>query len=147
MAVVVSTHGGDEPAPIRAALDAGVGFVGVVCSHTRGAALLAELDLAEEERPGCTRTWASTSARARRPRSRSPILAEIVRRIRLEGLRAATSARAPHVRPLQAVDPVCGMTVTIGPDTIHAVVDGTDHWFCNPGCRDSFVADHVGHAS
>ena len=39
------------------------------------------------------------------------------------GTRAAPSA-------VQAVDPVCGMTVTIGPDTVHAVVDGVDHWFC-----------------
>ncbi len=75
------------------------------------------------------------------------ILAEIVRRIRREGL-VATSDRGPVTRPLQAVDPVCGMTVTIGPDSIHAVVDGTEYWFCNPGCRDSFVADHAaGHAS
>ena len=21
--------------------------------------------------------------------------------------------------------------------------DGTEYWFCNPGCRDSFVADHA----
>ena len=41
----------------------------------------------------------------------------------------------------QAVDPVCGMTVTVGPDTAHAVVDGVDHWFCNTGCRDRFLAD------
>ena len=45
------------------------------------------------------------------------------------------------MRPLEAVDPVCGMTVTIGPDTPHAVVDGVEHWFCGPGCRDRFVQD------
>jgi xanthine dehydrogenase accessory factor len=28
------------------------------------------------------------------------------------------------------------MTVVIGPDTPHA----GDHWFCCPGCRDSFLA-------
>ena len=39
-----------RPAAIRAALDAGVGFVGVVCSHTRGEALLAELDLTPRRR-------------------------------------------------------------------------------------------------
>ena len=50
VAAVISSHGGDEPAAIRAALDAGVGFVGLVCSHTRGEAVLAELDLTEDER-------------------------------------------------------------------------------------------------
>ena len=49
IAAVVSSHGGDEPGAIRAALDAGVGFVGLVCSHTRGQALLEELDLSEDE--------------------------------------------------------------------------------------------------
>ena len=28
------------------------------------------------------------------------------------------------------------MTVTVAPDTPHLRVDGVDHWFCNPGCRD-----------
>ena len=69
------------------------------------------------------------------------ILAAVVRAIRLEGL----GPGAPPVvrRPAEAVDPVCGMTVTIGPDTPHAVVDGVDHWFCNPGCRDRFLAEHA----
>jgi len=41
-----------------------------------------------------------------------------------------------------AVDPVCGMTVTPGVakggSARHA---GRDYWFCNPRCRDKFVAD------
>ena len=55
--------------------------------------------------------------------------------------RRRTGAPAPS--SVQAVDPVCGMTVTIGPDTVHATVDGVDHWFCMTGCRDRFVADHA----
>jgi xanthine dehydrogenase accessory factor len=35
------------------------------------------------------------------------------------------------------------MTVTVGPDSPHAVVDGTEYWFCASGCRDSFLADHA----
>src|SRR4051794_6965600 len=48
VAAIVSSHGGDEAGPIRAALAAGVGFVGVVCSRTRGQALLEELALGED---------------------------------------------------------------------------------------------------
>jgi xanthine dehydrogenase accessory factor len=40
-----------------------------------------------------------------------------------------------------AIDPVCGMTVTVMPDTPHLTVDGEDVWFCNPGCRDRYAAD------
>ena len=141
-AVVISTHGGDEPAAVRAALDAGVGFVGIVCSRTRGEALLAELDLSEDERSRVHPHVGVDIGARTAPEIALSILAEIVRRIRLEGL-VATSDRPAVTRPLQAVDPVCGMTVTIGPDSIHAVVDGTEYWFCNPGCRDSFVADHA----
>lgn len=42
-----------------------------------------------------------------------------------------------------AIDPVCGMTVTVMPDTPHARVDGADYYFCNPGCRVRFLADHA----
>jgi xanthine dehydrogenase accessory factor len=74
------------------------------------------------------------------------ILAEVVREIRIGGLAGpALDAVTPPVgpAPTTAIDPVCGMTVTIGPDTTHAVVDGIDHWFCMPGCRDTFLADHA----
>ncbi|WP_328477758.1 XdhC family protein [Actinoplanes sp. NBC_00393] len=39
-----------------------------------------------------------------------------------------------------AIDPVCGMTVVIGPDTPHGVVDGQDYWFCCPGCLKKYTA-------
>jgi xanthine dehydrogenase accessory factor len=73
------------------------------------------------------------------------ILAEVVRQIRVEGL-VASPGLEPLRLPATAVDPVCGMTVTVGPDTVHAVVDGTDYWFCMPGCRDTFLAS-AGQAS
>ena len=142
VAAIVSSHGGDEPTAIRAALDAGIGFVGLVSSHTRGQALLAELDLSEEElRRVHVHVGVEIGARTA-PEIALSILAAIVRGIRLEGL-TAPPGREPSSLPLQAVDPVCGMTVTVAPDTPHLVLDGVDHWFCNPGCRDEFVADQA----
>ncbi|HET6883221.1 MAG TPA: glutamine amidotransferase, partial [Pirellulales bacterium] len=38
-------------------------------------------------------------------------------------------------------DPVCGMTVDPATAAASAEHDGTTYWFCNPGCRDAFVAD------
>ncbi|MBG0562672.1 XdhC family protein [Actinoplanes aureus] len=46
----------------------------------------------------------------------------------------------PDTPAATAIDPVCGMTVVIGPDTPHGVVDGRDHWFCCPGCLKKFTA-------
>lgn len=141
-AVVVASHGGDEAGAIRAALDAGAGFVGVVCSRTRGRALLEDLDLSEEEASRVHLHVGVDIGARTAPELGLSILAALVRSIRLEGL-AAGGGLPPAARPAEAIDPVCGMTVTIGPETAHATVDGVDHWFCNPGCRERFIQQHA----
>lgn len=141
-AVVVSSHGGDEAGAIRAALDEGAGFVGVVCSRTRGEALLAGLHLTPAEAARVhVHVGLDIGARSA-PEIGLSIVGAIVRSIRVDGLAAAPPGQVAPL-PAQAVDPVCGMTVTVGPDTVHAVVDGIDYWFCMTGCRDRFVADHT----
>ena len=70
-------------------------------------------------------------------------MAEVVRAVRVGG--SGPPPAAPRRRAaVQAVDPVCGMTVVIGPDIPHLTVDGREHWFCGPGCRDRFAADAGG---
>jgi xanthine dehydrogenase accessory factor len=139
--VLVSSHGGDEPGAVRRALDAGVGFIGVVCSRTRGRALLDELALpADEAARVHVHVGLDIGARTA-PEVALSILAEVVREIRVGGLAGPALDAVTAAAPTTAIDPVCGMTVTIGPDTAHAVVDGIDYWFCMPGCRDTFLAD------
>ena len=141
-AVVVSSHGGDEASVIRAALDAGVGFIGLVCSHRRGEAVLSELSLTDEER-GRVHVHVGLDIGARTPAEIAlSVMAAVVRSVRVDGLHPARAPQ-PTVRPTQAVDPICGMTVTIAADTPHVRVDGTDHWFCNPGCRERFMKAHA----
>ncbi|RYU14224.1 XdhC family protein [Nocardioides iriomotensis] len=141
VAVVVSTHGGDEVSAIRRALDAGVGLVGVVCSRTRGAAILDELAPTPEERARVHPHVGLDIGARNAPEIALSILAAIVRAIRVDGLAAAPApAGATTALPRTAVDPVCGMTVTVMADTPHLHHDGTDYWFCNPGCRDAFAA-------
>src|SRR4051812_2534982 len=52
------------------------------------------------------------------------------------------TARPPEPVTATAKDPVCGMSVTpgkaIGGSATHA---GHEYWFCNPRCRDKFIAD------
>jgi xanthine dehydrogenase accessory factor len=147
IAAVVCSHGGDEPGAVRAALDAGVGFVGLVCSRTRGQALLAELDLPDHElRRVHPHVGIEIGARSPAEIALS-IMAAVVRAIRVDGLTSRPAAlgadSAAAGTPVRAVDPVCGMTVTVVAGTPHLVVDGTDHWFCNPGCRDDFALAHA----
>ncbi len=142
-AVLVSSHGRHEPETIRAALDAGVEFIGLVASAKRGAAVIAELGLTDAEAARVhSPVGIDIGARTAEEIAVS-ILAEVVRAIRVDGLRAAPGA-APAL-PASAVDPVCGMEVLVGSDTAHLHVDGVDHWFCNPGCRTRY-AEEVGAA-
>ena len=126
-----------EEDAIRAALDAGVGYIGLVASPRRGAAVLAALGLTEDERAR-VKTPAGLWIGARTAEEIAlSIMAEIVSAIRLGGI--VVDAPEPPA-PVQALDPVCGMTVVVGPQTPHAVIDGVERWFCGTGCRDRFVA-------
>jgi xanthine dehydrogenase accessory factor len=137
-AVVVAGLGRDDERAIRDALDAGVPFIALVASRTRGAAVLDGLGLTAAERAR-VHPHAGIDIGARTPKEIAlSVLAEIVRALRVDGLSPA--AVAEPAAPRQAVDPVCGMTVVVGPDTPHATVAGVEHWFCRAGCRDSFTA-------
>jgi xanthine dehydrogenase accessory factor len=138
-AVVIATHGGPEAEMIRAALDAGVGYVGLVASKARGAAIVDGLGLTDAERarvhtPVGLAIGAKTAAEIA-----VSIVAEVIQQIRVSGLTLAATAAVTEV-----VDPVCGMTVSIGPATEHARVGGQDYWFCGPGCRTTFVSAREG---
>ena len=41
--------------------------------------------------------------------------------------------------PAEAVDPVCAMNVSVTATALSAEFAGTTHYFCGPGCRDSFM--------
>jgi xanthine dehydrogenase accessory factor len=139
-AVVIGTHGHGESESIRAALDAGVGFVGLIASPKRGTEVLASIELTAEERAR-VRTPVGLDIGARTPEEIAlSILAELVQAVRREGLTAA--AGDPVDVPQQVVDPVCGMTVVVGPDTPHHRDADGDHWFCAAGCRDTYAAAH-----
>ncbi|MEU4224996.1 XdhC family protein [Nonomuraea sp. NPDC026600] len=159
-AAVVCSHGRGEQEAIRAALDAGVGYVGLVASHRRGAAVLGEMELSDDERrrvhsPAGLRLGARTA-----PEIALSILAEIVAAIRAGDLaemapsvrtgdlteiadairtRTGDLAESERPRPEVSVDPVCGMNVAVSAETPHLVADGEDVWFCGPGCRDRFA--------
>ncbi|ORV95331.1 carbon monoxide dehydrogenase [Mycobacterium interjectum] len=140
-AVVIASHGGPEAEMIRAALDHGVGYVGLVASKVRGAAILGQLDLSDAERAR-VHTPVGLAIGAKTPAEIAvAIAAELV-----AGIRDGDLCRtvAPQPPAAGAVDPVCGMTVTIGSGTEHLRVAGADYWFCGPGCRAAFVARKAG---
>ena len=143
IAVIVSTHGHDEPECIRAALDAGVGFIGLVASRVRGGSVLDAMNLTPPERARIhTPVGVEIGARTAAEIGLS-IVAGIVAAIRVDGVVAGDAE--PIDAPATALDPICGMTVVVLPTTAHLRADGVDYWFCSQGCRDRYAAQ-VGQA-
>ncbi|MHB1712273.1 MAG: XdhC family protein [Acidimicrobiales bacterium] len=136
-AVIVASHGRDEEVSIQRALDAGIGFIGLVASSTRGEAVLSAMGLTKEERERI-HTPVGLDIGAESPGEIAlSIVAAVVRAVRIEGLVASPSAQGNQAsRPSVAVDPVCGMTVVVGPETAHRMDGGVVQWFCSLACRD-----------
>jgi xanthine dehydrogenase accessory factor len=137
-ALVIASHGGAESESIRAALDAGVGYIGLVASRTRGAAVLAELTLDDAERARIHTPVGLWIGARTAPEIAVSIAAELVKALRLEALPIARNA-VPET-PAQAIDPICGMTVVVGEGTPHLELAGADFWFCSTGCRTEYAA-------
>lgn len=85
-AVVIASHGGPEAELIRSALDAGVGYVGLVASRVRGAAVLGALELTEAQRLR-VHTPVGLDIGARTPAEIAvSIAAEVIAAIRVDGV-------------------------------------------------------------
>jgi len=151
-AVVVASHGRDEHEAIRLALAAGVPYIALVASRRRGAAVLDELELTPEQRARVS-TPAGLDIGARTAGEVAlSILAEVIETLRSADPapgrtgddRPAGPPPAALPQPRTEIDPVCGMTVVVMPDTPHLSVDGVDHWFCGTGCRDHYASGALG---
>ncbi|UXY25494.1 XdhC family protein [Streptomyces sp. HUAS TT20] len=140
--VVIATHGRDEETVLIEAARAGVPYIGLVASPKRGAAVLAGLDLTEEQRVR-VHTPAGLDIGARTPAEIAlSVYAEIIA-LRPQTARAArpgTATAAPQA-VAEDVDPVCGMTVPITPATLCLDRAGTTVYFCGPGCQHAFADD------
>ena len=66
-------------------------------------------------------------------------MAQIVERRRRAAARA--EGAPPREPEREAVDPVCGMSVTIAGARHTAQVRDTTYYFCCAGCRTKFLAD------
>lgn len=136
-AVVVATMGHGDEDLLIAALRSGAGYVGLVASARRAATVLAELRARGLDEESVLRVRAPAGLDLG-PSSQEEIavaiLAELVawRHTRGDG---------PISAPAEAVDPVCGMTVAVGPTTEQTVHEGVTVVFCSARCRARFEAE------
>src|SRR5690606_113954 len=79
-----------------------------------------------------------TAAHARRPRAAGRRLPRAWPARSLPDPRRAVRRRTMNDK---ATDPVCGMTVDPAKTPHHHVHDGVEYHFCNPRCREKFIAE------
>jgi xanthine dehydrogenase accessory factor len=145
-AVIVASHGRDEASVLAAALAAGVGYVGLVASPKRGAAVVAELRVGDDVKARVV-TPAGLDIGARTPEEVAlSILADVVARRPRPSARPA-GEQSPSTSPAAtARDPVCGMTVAAAESSLHLDHDGQRHYFCGTGCLRAFAAEPARYA-
>lgn len=140
LALVVAAHGRDEIDALRAALQTGLPYVGLVASEVRGAAVVEELRAGgvADERLQALETPAGIEIGARTPGEIAlAILARIVAVRRGDRAPSPPRADVPGA-PVTAVDPVCGMAVAAVADTPQVEHDGRTVYFCCEGCKAKF---------
>ncbi len=141
--VVIATQGhGDEEA-IESAVSALPAFVGLVASRKRGEALLGTLadrgvarHLLDRVRVPVGLDLGHTSHRE----IAVAILAELVQR-RAAGEILADVTATTQAAVVEALDPVCGMTVRADSTSHPFDHDGVTYYFCCAGCRNRFAKD------
>lgn len=152
-AVVIASHGRGEEAALGAALRAGVPYIALVASRRRGEVVLRSVGA----EPGRVHSPAGLDIGARTAGDVAiSILAEIVATRPApadgespaaggaEAAGAAGRLELPVISLAEgetAVDPVCGMSVTVGPDALSAEHAGQTYYFCGSGCKVAFTAD------
>jgi xanthine dehydrogenase accessory factor len=142
--VVIASQGhGDEDA-VALAVSAAPMFVGLVASRKRGESLLDYL--AEQGVPRHLLDRVRTPVgvdlgRTSHQEIAVSVLAELVQRRAAGEFAGAAAPAAEGVAAAEAIDPVCGMTVTA--DEAHFPVDhdGTTYHFCCAHCSAAFAAD------
>ena len=135
LALVAAGHGREELPALRCALEAELPYVGLVASRRRGDGVLGELrtDGVPEAQIARIDTPAGFDIGGRTP---GEIALSILARI-------VEVRRAPRAAPETAVDPICGMTVSVVPGALSVEHGGGTVYFCGAGCKDAFEALHA----
>ena len=143
---IVAAHGKGELAALRAGIEAGLPYVGLVASPKRGAALVEELRSAgvPEDQLARIECPAGLDINAKKPPEVAlSIIARLIERRYSEEYSPPLRAPRDQEAPTFAVDPICGMTVTAEPSALHLEHDGETIYFCAPGCKKTYEREHM----
>jgi xanthine dehydrogenase accessory factor len=145
---VVATLGERDEEAIRDALALAPTYMGVVASRRRFAQMR-EILLAGGVKPAALDSIhnpAGVNIGATTPEEIAlSILAEIVEMRREETVAHGASESETVGEAAEAIDPICGMTVTIAGARHTAEHGGRSWYFCGGGCRERFLAAPESH--
>lgn len=138
--VVVATQGHYDEEALEQALASGAAYVGLVASRRRAEAVLGYLRQRGVPETDLARVHAPAGLDLGRipPEEIAVAIAGEIVRLRAEG--ALRPAAAAPEAPATAVDPVCGMTVTVATSRHLLERDGEMVHFCCAGCLVAFEA-------
>lgn len=140
-AVVVATMGTGDEAALKAALSTPALYVGLVASQRRGAATLDALRADGVDEPALARVRSPAGLDLGPSTQEEIAVAILAELVAWRHTRAAADVVAGYIQPVQATDPVCGMSVAVA-DTAEATVHaGVSYYFCCAGCRERFEHD------
>ena len=137
-AVVVATMGHGDEELLAAALGSGAGYVGLVASAKRAATVLAGLRDAGLHEEAVLRVRAPAGLDLG-PSSQEEIAVAIL--AELVAWRHTRPGESPVPAPAEAVDPVCGMTVSVEAAAATIEHEGGVVVFCSAHCRKAFEAE------
>lgn len=150
--LVVAAHGRDELGVLRAALELGLPYVGLVASPKRGHAVLEELHQAGVARELLDRVDTPAGLELGSETPGEIAIAILARAIQVRkaggaaagvgGIESSGVSAAPQAAAT-AIDPICGMEVVVMADTPSAERDGESFYFCCDGCQRTFVAQQA----
>jgi len=143
--IVVATQGHDDEDVLERAVAARPAYLGLVGSRRRGSTVLgylADRGVPTDELDRVRVPAGLDLGKTTHTEIAVAILAELVQLRAAGALREPAAVRAARAEPrAQAVDPVCGMTVTADASGRPLRHDGTDYYFCSAGCRQAFEKD------
>ena len=141
--VVVATMGVDDEESLAAALRSEAPYVALVASPKRAAVVretLAVMGLTSEELARLKAPAGLDLGARTQEEIALSILAEVVQ-VRAAMPRGITERVPAAPEPLEAIDPVCGMSVAIASAKHTSEYDGKTWYFCCGGCKARFEAD------
>ncbi|HEY7126782.1 MAG TPA: XdhC family protein [Ktedonobacterales bacterium] len=136
--VIVATFGDYDEAAVQMALESDAGYVGIVASQKRLAAIRGYL----EDR-GLSKEQLARLKRPKGLKGHALLPAEIALSVvaELVEVRRAQAGVAPETVPSPretAIDPICGMTVDIATAVYKTERNGKMYYFCCAGCQTQF---------